>query len=667
MTIRKYILISIPVICTISIIVSFILSQPKKDAKKQRENQATKEKSLQQKKANDTAKGQKTVSQTVEELSMQNYDEKGKETLVMRGKSTQLQSDNVYKILSPEIEVKDTANTEEDATSVFITSDNGEMDNTSNEGYLSQNVVVHLDAETQLNTDHLRYLPDKKFVETDDSVVIDGKGIKIVGQGCEIDLVNKKMWIRKDAEMEMDGEKNDLFFLSRDNAQQGSPSDQEGTTPRKESSPVNTEKTVIRSSGQLIFDRQADAKVMTFNDNVEVKKGDSTVLSDKLVIFLDPETRQTKQAIASGNVLASQGTKIAKGSFLTWDVNTQSAILEDNRKAEFVNDELNIDALKLIFYKNTSNIDVPSSGNLLAKMKDKPGKKRTRDADGKNQNVNVKWEGKMNFLAERRAASFEKEIEVKREDSTLFCENLDVTFNENDYNLRTLKASDKIHIIEKRSNLFSEAVGDQATWDSQNKLTVLQGHPFAFLREGNRRQIMSPRILFYEDDNTILCEGKGTLFEGGSGSPAQKGAEEDAVKVDWVKKMIYNDSSRKVSFYESVQVVRGGQKLNGDQVDAYLNQEKEIHQIISTGNVYFFSKGLDGCEGLGSLLTWDLAKNIAILTGSPKAELRKEGSRTFSEKVFFDMAESRVTWEGRPHWQLMTDEAKDDRKNPLDQ
>ena len=112
-----------------------------------------------------------------------------------------------------------------------------------------------------------------------------------------------------------------------------------------------SEKTFIRSSGQLIFDRNTDTNIMTFNDNVEVKKGSSTVFSDKLVVYLDPETRQTKQAIASGNVLASQGTKIAKGSFLTWDVNTQSAILEDTHKAEFVKDDLNIDALKMIFIK----------------------------------------------------------------------------------------------------------------------------------------------------------------------------------------------------------------------------------------------------------------------------------------------------------------------------
>ena len=115
-------------------------------------------------------------------------------------------------------------------------------------------------------------------------------------------------------------------------------------------------------------------------------------------------------------MLVSQGTKIAKGSFLTWDVNTQSAILEDDHKAEFVEDNLNIDALKMIFYKDASKIDVPSSGSLNAKIKGKPGKKKTAVAKDKAENnVSVKWEGKMNFQEETREASFEKGIEVKRE------------------------------------------------------------------------------------------------------------------------------------------------------------------------------------------------------------------------------------------------------------
>lgn len=260
----------------------------------------------------------------------------------------------------------------------------------------------------------------------------------------------------------------------------------------------------------------------------------------------------------------------------------------------------------------------------------------------------------MNFLDNTREASFEKNIEVQRKNSTLLCDNLNVTFNDHDYNIQSLKATEKIHIIDKRDNLFSEAVGDRATWDAKNKVTILRGQPFALLREGNRRQILAPRVFFYEDGKTVLCEGKGSLYDRGEGKLPNQSTEETDLKVNWTKKMLYYDALRKVSFFEEAEATRGGQTLQGDQIDAYLGNDKNIHKIIATGNVHFSSKRLENSEGFGSLFTWDLVQDSALLTGNPKAELRKEGSRTFSEKVYFNMAENRVTWEGRPHWQIMS-------------
>jgi LPS export ABC transporter protein LptC/lipopolysaccharide transport protein LptA len=658
MTIRRYVLIGVPVLCVLTIIVSLIISHPKKASDEKKENSSREKASATQKQMS-AVSGTNTVTQMVQGLTFPNYDEKGREVVVMRGESTLLLSNDVYKIVSPEIEVVDAPDANGGTQSFLITSDSGEMNNASREGYLSENVVVHLDPETLLNTNYLKYLPEKKIVYTDDQVAIHGKGIKIVGQGCEIDLTDKKMCIKKDAEMEMDGVKNDLFFLSTGGALQENQASVEEVmySEEKTATGKSGEKTFIRSSGQLTFDRSAEANIMTFYDNVEVKKGSSTVYSDKLVVYLDPDTRKTTQAIASGNVLASQGTKIAKGGCLTWDVNTQSAILEDTMKAEFVQEDLNIDALKMIFYKNTSKIDIPSSGSLKAKFKEKARRKKSpAETDEAAPDVNVKWGGKMNFHDDTREAVFEKNIEIIKEDSILYCDNLNVVFNERDFNLKSLQAKNKIHIVDKRGGLYSEAVGDQVAWDAKNKVTVLKGQPFALLREGNTRQILSPKVSFFEDENNILCEGSGSLYEKGKEPSDENSVGDTDIKVNWSKKMLYHSTQKKVSFSGEVQVARGGQKLNGDQMDAYLDNKRNISKIIAEGNVYFYCKILNGSEGFGSFFTWDFIQNVAVLTGNPKAELRKEGSRTYSQKVYFNMAENQITWEGRPHWQLISSE-----------
>lgn len=72
-----------------------------------------------------------------------------------------------------------------------------------------------------------------------------------------------------------------------------------------------------------------------------------------------------------------------------------------------------------------------------------------------------------------------------------------------------------------------------------------------------------------------------------------------------------------------VEVTRGGQKLNGDQIDAYLGRDNKITKIIATGNVYFFSKSLSGSEGLGSLFTWDLVKKCSYTDRQSKCGITK--------------------------------------------
>ncbi|MCF6158562.1 MAG: LPS export ABC transporter periplasmic protein LptC [wastewater metagenome] len=646
---KRYIFIGIPLACIICIIVSLVVSRPE-EGKKNQEEQIIPEAQKQVK----GIQGDNTPTQMIEGLSVPEYNEKGEQILTMRGKNTLLLNNNIFKITSPEIEVVDsnTTDTENEEQSVFITSDSGEMNSTTNEGYLSENVTVCLDAETQLNTDYLRYLPEKKTVYTDTFVTISGKGIIIRGQGCEIDLINKMMQIKRDAEMEMDGDKNNFCFLS------GHATPEDETDPGK--SPPD--KTVIRSSGKLVFNRQLETNVMTFHDNVEVKSGDSTILSDTLTVYLNPETKKTEQAVAHGNVLISEGTRLAKGSSFTWDADTQTIILEDPYKAEFITENLNVDALKIIFHKDTGNIHIPTAGNLKTCMKKNTDKKNSPEKpEIPDTTLTISWEGKMNYLSETREAYFEESIEVREEDSILRSHYLKVTFKDSDYNVQTLKATENVHIVNKRNNLYSEAVGDQFAWNARNKITILRGHPFALLSEGEKRQILSPKILFYGNENKILCKGRGTLYEkAGEGLP-HDGTGENDTKINWTNKMTYNDVSRKASFYGLAQARRDGHSLHGDQIDAYLNDDQKIHKIIATSNVYFSitgmtNKTLNGVEGLGVFLVWDLTQNVALLTGDPKAELRKENSRTFSEKVYFDMAEDRITWEGRPHWQLTSND-----------
>ena len=164
------------------------------------------------------------------------------------------------------------------------------------------------------------------------------------------------------------------------------------------------------------------------------------------------------------------------------------------------------------------------------------------------------------------------------------------------------------------------------------------------------KQISAPKITFSESDQKMLAEGKGNLLAKTRSEKDGKDAEQ--LNINWDKEMIYNGQNQTANFYETIKVTKGKNKLDCDRLDVFFDDQDKIKKATAFGNVYINSPDSDNTEGLGTLLEWDLIKDVAVLTGNPLAELRKSGTRTFSEKIYFDINTKRVHWEGRPHWKI---------------
>ena len=159
-----------------------------------------------------------------------------------------------------------------------------------------------------------------------------------------------------------------------------------------------------------------------------------------------------------------------------------------------------------------------------------------------------------------------------------------------------------------------------------------------------------PKITFSESDQKMLAEGKGNLLAKTRSEKDGKDAEQ--LNINWDKEMIYNGQNQTANFYETIKVTKGKNRLDCDRLDVFFDDQDKIKKATAFGNVYINSPDSDNTEGLGTLLEWDLIKDLAVLTGNPLAELRRSGSRTFSKKIFFDISTQRVHWEGRPHWKI---------------
>jgi len=589
------------------------------------------------------------VSQEIYGLYLPSYDENGKAVSVIRGAYTIFLNNKTYKITKPEIEFAGDDNKDDNNSqtkNIIITADTGEMENTTKSGVVYGNVISRLGEDLEIHTEDFTYSSENNTVNTDGPATVLGKQMKVTGIGLEISLSEAKAVMKNDPEMEVTNNKDELFLFSGN----------ETVTNRN-----TAELIFIRASGELVFEHKK--KLATFYDNVRISRGKSTVFSDKLTIPFDSELKSLKQVIASGNVLASDGEKNAKGETLTWDSEREIAILEDDPVAEFFDDKITITAPTIMFSKVHGKMDVPVAGRLITLVNLKSKKQDKKDTNEKTKvifkppdkkavydTITIDWKGRMTFDQNTNLAIFEDDVVVTKEDTKLYCERLEILFDKENDSLEELEATKDVYLIEKKDGEIREARGDKLIWATTRDYTELYGNnPLATVIDEDK-QISAPKITFSETEDKMFAEGKGNLTAKTSSEEDGKDAED--LLINWDKEMIYNGRDQVANFYEMIKVTKGKNKLDCDRLDVFFDDQDEIEKATAFGNVYFNSPDSDNTEGLGTLLEWDLIKDVAVLTGNPTAELRRSGQRTFSKKIYFDINTRRVHWEGKPHWKI---------------
>lgn len=588
------------------------------------------------------------VSQEIYGIYLPSYDKNGKEVAVIRGAHTVLFDNKLYKIAKPELEFTTDSKNKEDKLQpkvIVVTSDFGEMDKTTNKGFLYGNVVTRLEDDLKIYTDDLKYSPDDKFVNTDGPVTVQGNRMRITGEGFTVRLSDKKAFIKNDPEMEIISDKDDMFLFT-----------EKGVITNRNIA----ENIFIRCSGELVFENEK--KLATFHENVRISRGKSTIFADKLLVPFDSKNESLKKVVATGNVLASDGEKNAKGETLTWDSDKKIATLEDDPVAEFFDDKVAITAAKIIFSKVHGRIEIPVSGqlttvvNLSSAKKDKNNENKkaesifaSSDKSKSSEKITVNWKGEMTFQQSNNQAIFEDDVVVTRGKTTLNCGRLLIYFNEGNDKLEEMEATKDVHLIEREEESLREAHGDKFTWASTRSYIELFGDPMASVNDGEK-YITAPKISFSEDDKKVFAEGKGNLIA--KSQTEKESKEQEPIEINWDKEMIYNGSGNIANFYQMIKVTKGNEKLDCDRLDVFFDEQDKVKKATAFGNVYLASPDIDNTEGVGTLLEWDLVKGLAVLTGNPLAELRRSGARTFSEEIYFDIKTKRVHWKGRPHWKI---------------
>jgi len=110
------------------------------------------------------------------------------------------------------------------------------------------------------------------------------------------------------------------------------------------------------------------------------------------------------------------------------------------------------------------------------------------------------------------------------------------------------------------------------------------------------------------------------------------------------------DDKKGISIYQgNVIIVQGSFRMNADEVSVYMNDKREIDQMIATGNVVRIKQTPklegDDLNGEASKISYYPAKKTLILEGN--AVLWQGGNKTVSEYIEYNRASEVMKAGGR--------------------
>lgn len=254
--------------------------------------------------------------QQINDFSLSGYEDKGKKSWDISGKSADIFTDVV--------KLKDVdGNLYGKEENVNLTAKTGDFNKTDGKVHLEKDVVITTSKGAKLTTNSMDWDRKNQVVTTEDKVNIEKDNIAIVGTGAHGEQSLKKVALNKDVRVDIN------------------PATQKVAAK---------DKIIITCDGQLIVDYEKN--IASFNDNVKVEKLDLIIYSDKMDLYFvtgdnsakaDKTTKSMANSIdkiiASGNVKIVRGENISYSQEAIYTALDKKVVLSGHPKLVFYSTE----------------------------------------------------------------------------------------------------------------------------------------------------------------------------------------------------------------------------------------------------------------------------------------------------------------------------------------
>jgi len=202
-------------------------------------------------------KGAPNIKQEVYTFKVEGFDEKRKLQWKLEGKSANVVLDKINIM-----DLKGIYYGSDETFTVFA--DNAIYNKNTQDIELRDNVVGKSSDDGELVTDYAKWNAKKEVITTDSYVIIKRKNIVCMGRGLVTKPRLKWALFREDAEVDIAPDKK------------------------------------ILCSGPFEIDHEKNMAI--FNNNVKIIDAESETFTDKLTVYLDPDTNEVERLVTEGNV-----------------------------------------------------------------------------------------------------------------------------------------------------------------------------------------------------------------------------------------------------------------------------------------------------------------------------------------------------------------------------
>jgi len=250
-----------------------------------------------------------TAQQEVKDFSFVQYQEGGAEKWKLSGRSAE--------VLDNSVNINYISALSFGQGAIFkLKARQGNFDKGDNLVHLRDNVVAASTDGTKLTSDYLMWNADTKNVSTDSSVNIKRPDMDITGTGAAYDMEAKTAELKHDINAKLVSDETLI------------PDPAGGKT-----------QTTITCDGPLELNYKQNRAF--FHGNVKVEDSKGSILSDRIDVYFNPETKRVKCVVARGNVKIINGNNVTYSEKAIYLVDQGRVILPNRPKLVIQNDGTN--------------------------------------------------------------------------------------------------------------------------------------------------------------------------------------------------------------------------------------------------------------------------------------------------------------------------------------